>query len=53
VVYTPGIFCVSMGLSSVYGQIIIISVSLWVSEKPCYIWLLICVGDKGIDNSAR
>jgi hypothetical protein len=44
VVYTPGIFCVSMGLSSVYGQVIIISVSLWVSEKPCYIWLLICVG---------
>jgi hypothetical protein len=44
VVYTPGIFCVSMGLSPVYGQVIIISVSLWVSEEPCYIWPLICVG---------
>jgi hypothetical protein len=42
--YTPSIFCVSLGLSPIYGQVVIISVSLWVSEKPCYIWLFISVG---------
>jgi hypothetical protein len=43
VVSTLGIFCVGLGLFPVYGQVTILSVSLWVSEEPCSIWLFICV----------